>query len=972
MLIPRPELALLERALDDVIADGNGTTIFVTGEPGIGKSTLLATFLDGCDRHHDRNILTATGRCIDIDGISRGYLPWKEVLIELDADRAAGRDAEKKKSFTTIIKTLFDESGSEWIQNIPYVGDISAAILTTAQAIQRIEEIDTKSGETRELSFRERLAHVVKECTGSWMGAIPVVGGLAEAIYKTSRSLNQRKQGGATRSQEDFFVLVMMRLRALARDNPVVVFLDDLQWADASSLSLLLYLARNVHDLPYPLLLIGSYRAEDVRRGRRSPHTDDFERHPLEEKINVLMRYDACQEIALGAFDRSQVGAYVRQRFPRCDFDARFIGELHHVSGGNALFVQEMLTNMIERGIIAERTGVWGLTTQPEYNRLPRTVEGVIRERYERLAEELREMLQVAAVEGEEFSFEVLESILQEDRLALNRRLDRLMNRHELVHRSDRLSDSIMRLYEFTHNLVQKYIYYSMEEDFRREVHRMIAAALKKLLSEEGVIRWSEAYSLHLGVGEGIIDERRRIRIKQAPTAPGTIAVMLEYLRLQQSLVEQHLAEHNNEEAIAVCDHIISLMKVNGDDVAAILQYSRRKAKTLELIGRWSDAEELYREQLMMVREAGDRVAEARLLTSISDLVRRLGRMDEAEQIALDGERIARELGDREAIARSVGYRGLLHWRRGQLGEALTCYAEQEKLARELGNRSALGMALGNRGSVYADRGEYDAALADYAESEEIVRELGDRLGIANSVGNRGTIYQSLGDYDKAMECYLEEEKIEREMGFRKGIGHAVGNRASIHRDRKEYAEALACFREATEVHREIGFLYKMTSWICGTADVLLEIAETLAELPSYLPDYVPELRRDLENQRPDWRALTLAQARRHAQQSLAIADQIGKRSTRFRSRRLLARISAAEGSKADALSALQTLLTETGDVDDASTRDDERADIHYWLWKLGATDKDHRAEAAALYATLLGHIPDGEYRTRIEELRRC
>lgn len=98
MNIQRPELALLEQAIDDVLVDGKGTSIFITGEPGIGKSTLVSTFLDRCDQRHQTNILTATGRCIDIDGISRGYLPWKEVLVELDADRAAGKDIEKLRA----------------------------------------------------------------------------------------------------------------------------------------------------------------------------------------------------------------------------------------------------------------------------------------------------------------------------------------------------------------------------------------------------------------------------------------------------------------------------------------------------------------------------------------------------------------------------------------------------------------------------------------------------------------------------------------------------------------------------------------------------------------------------------------------------------------------------------------------------------------------------------------------------------
>lgn len=961
-MIPRPELALLVQSLDEVIANGKGTTIFIVGDPGIGKSTLVDNFLYECGRY-EANILTATGRCIDIDGVMRGYLPWKEVLIELDADRAAGKDVEKKQSFTAIIKTLFDESGSEWIQNIPYIGDISAAILSTAQAIQRVEEIDASSGETRDLSFRERLRHVLKECTGSWMGAIPFVGGLAEAIYTTSRSLAKQQRGAAMRNQEDFFILVMTRLRALSKDSPVVVFLDDLQWADASSLSLLLYLSKNLHDLPYPLLLIGSYRAEDVGRGRRNTQTGEIERHPLEEKINVLMRYNACREITLGSFDRSQLEAYVHQRFPQQSFNARFIGELEHVSGGNVLFVQEMLTNMMERGIIAEQEGIWRLTAEPEYSHLPRTIEGVIKERYERLAVELKEMLQVAAVEGEQFSFEVLEMILQENRLVLNRHIDRLMNKHALVHRSAKLSQQVMRLYEFTHNLVQKYIYYSMEEDFRREVHRMIAGTLKELLDEDGINRWAQEYSLHLGIGEGIINEHRRIVFDKPSASRQGVEAMGEYLRLQKALVEQYSDGYKNEEAIAGCDHVIALMQLNGDDAQTQLEYSRRKVKLLELIGRWKEAEELYRQQLTTLREAGDRNSQAQVLTSLADLIRRLGRIDEAERTHREGEQIAREMNDPAAIARAVGYRGLLHWRCRQYKEALECYREQEDIARGLGDLSHVSMALANRGNVYAGFGEFDKALACYNEAEQIARGLGDRLGMASDIGNRGTIFSDLGQFDKALECFREEEQIEREAGFRKGIAHAVGNRGTVHLNRREYDEALKCFREAAQIHREIGFRYSLTSWLAELAHTIMEVAAIEEYLPAYLPAYVPALDAQADSHSDQWRAMSIRQARNYAEECLAISEELSKQSTIFRSHVLLARIASAESGSDGVLHCLRDLLEQ-------AINDDQRAELHYWLWKLGSDDDGHRARALSLYRALVATMPIYEYSERINELQ--
>ena len=971
MMTPRPETRLLEAAYASAMREGKGGTLFVVGEPGIGKSTLVSTFLDRCDQREGLNVLTATGRCIDIDGISRGYLPWKEILVELDADRAAGNDIEKKKAFTNIVKTLFDESGSQWIQNVPYVGEISSAILDTAQAIQRVEKIDVKSGEARELSFRERLTHVVRECTGSWMGAVPVVGGLAEAIYKTSKSLAEQHRGTAMRSQEDFFLLVMTRLRALARENPVVLFLDDLQWADASSLSLLLYLAKNLHDQPYPLLLVGSYRDEDVNRGRRNPTTGEWERHPLEEKLNVLRRYGACEELRLSPFDRAAIESYLQERFGRHAFGRSFVDELERVSGGNALFLQEMLTNMIERGIVAERDGVSVVIAEPDYHQLPMTVEGVIRERYERLADELKEMIQVAAVEGEEFSFEVLAVILRENRLDLNRRIEQLTKNHAIVHRSERLSERVMRLYVFTHNLVQKYVYYSIDGDFRRDIHTMIATALLEVLGEEGVERWAREYSLHLGVGEGIIDEHRQITLDSPPTTAGERDVVDRYLHLQRVLLDQHLDAYNNEEALAVCNHLLALFQVaNDDDDAARLEVLKKKGNVLELVGDWTEAEGLYNEQLQMVRAREDRLGETAVLAALADVIRRLGRLEEAEEIARRGEKIAREIADRSAIARAVGYRGLLHWRRGELEEALECFAEQEEIAREIDDADALGMALGNLGSLFSSLGDYDEALRYYGDSERIARERGDRIGVASTIGNRGTIHLERGEFEEALASFREEEEIEREIGYRKGIARAVGNRGTIHLERGEFEEALACFRDAEAEHREIGFLYNVTSWLSETAWTLVEVTTEKDAIPSWLPAYVPGLAEGADHEGSDWVEMTLSHAEHVARECLEISEGLSKSSTIFKSRLLLARIRALRGEVDEATTDLRSLLEETDQRDDEPLwKKIDRAEICYWLWKVTGKNDPDRLEADRLFRELNEKMPSFAFGKRIEQL---
>jgi serine/threonine protein kinase/tetratricopeptide (TPR) repeat protein len=418
-------------------------------------------------------------------------------------------------------------------------------------------------------------------------------------------------------------------------------------------------------------------------------------------------------------------------------------------------------------------------------------------------------------------------------------------------------------------------------------------------------------------------------------------------------------------------------------------------ANLSQLLGRMEEAEGLAREAEGIAGELGDRQSIAIAVGTRGSVHRSRGEYAEAIACYAEWEEIARELGDRWSISTAVGNRGIVHWSRGEYAEALACYAQQEQIARELGNRQSTSLAVGNRGIVHESRGEYAKALACFREQEEIARELGDRRNIAHVVGNRGVVYGRRAEYAEALACFREQEEIAREIGDRWGISTAVGNRGSVHFDRGEHAEALACFVEKEEIAREIGTRYSIAVAVCnrgtvhiqrgeyaealacfheadtesraidyrdgrtycleGTARVLLECAEAEGEMQEYLPAYVPGATAET------WRAMSLRAAGEAAAESQSIAQELSKPDTLFSSQVLLARIKAAGGGTDVAMQRLYGLLEE-------ATDDDQRAELRYWLWKLGAVS--HAATALGLYKTLYANTPKHEYKKRIDELR--
>ncbi len=418
-------------------------------------------------------------------------------------------------------------------------------------------------------------------------------------------------------------------------------------------------------------------------------------------------------------------------------------------------------------------------------------------------------------------------------------------------------------------------------------------------------------------------------------------------------------------------------------------------------IGGWMAAERLERRRLDAARRLGNRTVESSALVVLSRASLQLGRSEEAVLYAREAESISRdlddrrgiefalsnlgavrfhrgeyaeavacfdecgsisrELGDRNGVARAVGNRAIMLHQRGEHSDALACYLEQESIVRELGNRRSLSVSLGNRGILHADRGEYVEALACYAEQESIARDLGDRKGMSLAIGNRGTVHFDRGEYAEALACYDEKESIARELGDRRGVALAIGNRGAVLASRGMHAEALECFGLAAEEHREMGDRSGLCVWLHGIAGVLVDVVEGDVDPTSAIPPFLRSFVRDAESS--SWRAAALGVARGYAEQCVSICEELSQFDTLFAGRVLLTRVIAAEGDAQGAMTALRGLVGERGD-------DAQRAELHYRLWKLSATDADHRLEAEQLYAALFERIPKHDYRVKLEELR--
>jgi hypothetical protein len=452
---PRPafvarerELARLAQFLDQALA-GQGRVVFIIGEPGSGKSVLAQEFVrQAMDSHAD--LVAVNGRCNAYTGIGDAYLPFLEMLQMLTGDVEArwagggitGQHARRLWArMPDAVQALLDD-GPELIDRfVP-----GAAMLARARAAAP--------------SQAARLAEMLERSAASGAGA-------------------------ANLQQTDLFEQYTRVLKALSREHPLILVVDDLQWADLGSIGLLFHLVRRLTGSR--LLVVGAYRPGDVALGRPAAGSG-WERHPLEPVIHEFQRDLGDVHIDLAQSAGRQFVEALLDTEPN-DLDAAFREMLHRHTGGHPLFTVELLRGLQERGgLTKDESGRWIAAPALDWETLPPRVEAVITERISRLPEDWQSMLAAASVEGEEFTAEAVARVQMEDERQVVQRLSGpLSQQHHVVHAQGLqwLDGQRLSRYRFRHFLFQKYLYNKLDPVQRAHLHQAMGNALEALHGEQ-------------------------------------------------------------------------------------------------------------------------------------------------------------------------------------------------------------------------------------------------------------------------------------------------------------------------------------------------------------------------------------------------------------------------------------------------------------------------------------------------------
>ena len=332
--------------------------------------------------------------------------------------------------------------------------------------------------------FAEALSHLVTHAPESMLRTHVAAHG-AE-LARMVPALGQRLGGLPAPQSADpdterylLYAATVALLDAAGTEYPVVVFLDDLHWADKPSLQLLRHVVANTPTSR--LLVIGTYRDAELSAS-----------HPLTEALGVLLREPAgVSNLTLTGFDDTDVLLFMETAAGH-ELDEVGVALAHQVyreTDGNPFFVAEVLRELSESGaIVQDDAGRW-VSRQSERDilTLPQSVRAVIGTRVNRLGEEAVKVLGTASVIGRDFDLDLLAVATDSDEDDLLDLLDEARRAalvYELPHAPGR--------YGFSHALIQHTLYEDLGPTRRTRLHRRVGEALEGLVGGEGGERLGE------------------------------------------------------------------------------------------------------------------------------------------------------------------------------------------------------------------------------------------------------------------------------------------------------------------------------------------------------------------------------------------------------------------------------------------------------------------------------------------------
>ncbi len=712
--------------------------------------------------------------------------------IEDDFEVFVGRENELQKMKNSLKRVKKKGSELILIEGVAGIGKTSlvSKLMPFAKELGYEFLIGTCQSETSDpyLPFKEAFnryieAEKAKEKTGSmaFIGAEQ-----EEETIKDKKLFDARKK--------ETFYQTTKHVREIAQKNPLVVFLDDLQWVDKATLDILAYMSDKLED--ESILFIGSYRPEDV--------SDD---HHLSKMMHRFEKESNLRKIKLKPLTKEATKETMTGILGTEDVPARFVEKIHKKTEGNPLFIKECVRQLQEEGILDVEKGRY--PERSDEVSMSEMVYNVIERRVKRLDDKTVKVIEIGSVIGETIPFDLLAETADMDEIDLLDHVDMLIGNQLWDETPDE------EKFHFSHELIRDTVYKNIKRLKKKLLHKRVANNIEELYEYE-LEKWytdlgrnhelaenhSQALDYYLKAGEKaekvFANEDAVDSYEKALALSDNIDdTEIDQLEIIEKIAKAQTLLGNYDKTRNYLNRALDLISDKKEKQRVL----RKISKTYHLQGKWDEAFEYIDKGLSCVEE--ENVETCKLLSLKGWGYVQRGLYEEGEEIFEKERKIAESLDSKEEMGQVYHDLGTTALRKGDIDEGIEMLEKAVEIRKDIDDKLELQKSLNNLGIAYSDKGDHEKAEENYKKSFELCEDIGDKSGISASLNNLGTIQNKKGELDKAIQTFKESLKMSEMIGDDHGKAISLTNLASLYVMRGKLDKAKEALDETSKIREK-------------------------------------------------------------------------------------------------------------------------------------------------------------------------
>lgn len=625
-------------------------------------------------------------------------------------------------------------------------------------------------------------------------------------------------------------------IKKLSQENPLILFLDDLQWADKSSLILFHYLAKNLKE--EAVFIIGAYRDTALERD-----------HFLNEVLLRMSRNELFEEIEVKPLEWEDTKEIGQGLLGSKDIPEEFFRLVHKISEGNPLISRELIKQMMEDDTLDVRKNELPMDYSEIH--IPEVVEDIIHHRINNLSKETLRVVQISSIIGENIDFELLQKVSQMDSVDLLEHVD-VLEESQLWE-----TEPGEEVFNFSHGLVHRAIYENVPIAVKKDIHKKTAHAMKELY--DGKLEdyysdiafhfkkgdeskkalefyhkagdrykelWAhedaiEMYDEALECADNINQKEKRWTILEKKgdvyltlgafdkglvnyeKIPKNLLEVEDRQRIYRKIAKVHCKKGRLNECLKYVEKGLKESEKNNLETSRL--FFRKGWGELKS-GEYDAAKKDFSEALKLNEKYGGEKKEvSAIYHGLGTACYHYGDYEKAITNLKKGIEISKEIEDVYSKASHQCSLGNMYLEFGDIDIALEKFKKCLEIFEEIGDKSRISSIITNLGNCHLKRGELERAYERYKESYEMFEDMENQRGLSISLNNLGYYYFRRGELDSALKHYEKSLGISKKhnIEFGRALGH--NNIGTIYKLKGDYDTSEEHYKKSIEIGKTIG-----------------------------------------------------------------------------------------------------------------------------------------------------------------------